>query len=129
MEFATASHERPALRWAYRVLAVAAGPGEMPLQTAREERFPACARSDLAFRDSCWGLDAPAVAFCVFQGALHFAVQGFHKPCSSNGFAARSDQVRGPKARTENAHYRLFDPVSFEVQAKGVAEHHGGAQN
>ena len=39
-------------------------------------------------------LDAPAVAFGVFECALHFNVENIHKPCRSNRFCPGHGQVR-----------------------------------
>src|SRR5437667_1145149 len=74
-------------------------------------------------------LDAPTIAFSVFQGALHFFVQNFHKASSSNAFRASCDQIRRAIATGKDTHDRLFHPIGFQIQAKGVAQHHRGAQN
>src|SRR5580765_3182869 len=73
-------------------------------------------------------LNAPTVAFGVFERALHFNVQNFHKTIRSNGFGTGSGKVRRAVAGLQNPNDGLLDPVRFERQSKRVAQHHRGAQ-
>ena len=70
-------------------------------------------------------LDAPAVAFGVFECALHFNVEDIHKPCRSNGFRPGHGQIWRSVSSLQDPHDRLLDPVRFEGQSECIAKHHG----
>src|SRR6266481_3015988 len=65
-------------------------------------------------------LDAPAVFFGVFEGALHFVVQHVVEDRASHGFLAGFGDVSGADAGVEDADEGLLGPIRFEAEAKGV---------
>src|ERR1700722_5575738 len=73
----------------------------------------------LRWRDWHGSLPAPAVAFRVFQRALHFFAQHFGEDRAANNAAAGSGDVGSAIAIGEDAMERLLDPISFERKAEG----------
>src|SRR5260370_37424438 len=72
-------------------------------------------------------LDAPAVTLGVLEGALHFFPQDFGEDGAANGAGAWLGDVGCPITASEDSLKRLLDPIRFQREAEGVAEHHRGA--
>src|SRR5580704_2965040 len=65
----------------------------------------------------------------MLKGALHLLAKHLCEYRSADAAASQASDVNRAKTAAQNAMERLLDPLRFQVQAEGVAQHHGRAQD